>query len=72
MRTTRADLDELARIINTYLGTPGEYFVQYAYSQPRLFREDGAREVSPRLPAGQLALWMQAFIKGIDAGRRNA
>lgn len=67
MRTKRSDLDELVGIINRYLASGDEHFIQYAYGQPRLFRAGGSIEVSPRLSAGELAQWMRAFIKGIDA-----
>lgn len=80
MRTTRADLDGLCNIINHALlcepGTPctaldpdRAYTVEYAYGRPRLYRDRGSVEVSPRLPAGELAQWMRAFIAGIDAAR---
>ena len=46
-----------------------DYFVQYAYGRPRLMRQGGSIDVSPRLPAGQLADWMRAFLAGIDASR---
>lgn len=79
-RTTRADLDLLvARINHALLCKPGvrcvdldpavAYRVEYAYGRPRLMRAGGSVDVSPRLPAGQLADWMRAFIAGIDAGR---
>lgn len=81
-RTTKAELEVLATVINNRLGlwsrTPDHglvaderaYFVQYAYGQPRLMRDGGAVDVSPRLPAGQLADWMRAFLDGIDAAER--
>lgn len=64
-RTTRADLDELARVISQ--ATAQEHAIQYAYGQPRLYRAGGSVEVSPRLPAGQMALWMRAFVAGLTA-----
>ena len=79
-RTTRADLDGLANIINHALlcepGTPCErldpaqaYTVAYAYGRPRLERANGSVDVSPRLPRGELAQWMRAYIAGIGAER---
>ena len=38
-RTTRAQLDELAGIINRTLG--GAYSIEYAYGRPRLERAGG-------------------------------
>jgi hypothetical protein len=74
-RTTAADLDELARIINRALGLTDRpddaYDVEYAYGRPRLYRAGGSREVSPRLSTGELAEWMRAYIDGIDAARRR-
>jgi hypothetical protein len=64
-RTTRAQLDELAGIINRTLG--GAYSVEYAYGRPRLERAGGSVDVSPRLTAGELAQWMRAYIAGMIA-----
>jgi hypothetical protein len=71
-RTTRTELHQLAIVINTALETPDEYFVQWGYGQPRLFRAGGGVEVSPRLPAGELVRWMNAFIDGIVAAHKQA
>ena len=69
-RTTRQDLDDLAFLINTLVEQPGEYFIQKAYGQPRLYRAQGSVEVSPRLPMGEMRRWMYAFIHGIEVGKR--
>jgi len=69
MRTTRRELEQLAQTINIALAQKDEYFVQWAYGQPRLMRAGGSVEVSPRLPSGQLAQWMRAFYAGVWAGR---
>ena len=67
-RATRAELDQLATIIDKALGLPpGTYHIQSAYGRPRLFRNSGSVEVSPRLPSGRLAQWMHAYIGGINA-----
>ena len=79
-RTTRKELDQLALMIDGRLygwslidqqrrPLARDYFVQWAYGQPRLMRKGGSVEVSPRLPAGQLALWMRAFLAGMEARR---
>ena len=65
VRTTRPDLDHLAAIIERLTGQ--EHRIVYAYGQPRLYRAGGSVEVSPRLAAGDLAQWMQAYIAGISA-----
>jgi hypothetical protein len=71
--TTRHELEQLAKTINIALGLEvdpdKQYFVQWAYGQPRLMRAGGSVEVSPRLPSGQLAQWMRAFYAGVWAGR---
>jgi len=69
MRTTRRELEQLAKTINIALAQKDEYFVQWTYGQPRLMRAGGSVEVSPRLPSGQLAQWMRAFYAGVWAGR---
>ncbi len=50
-RTTKADLEVLVEIIKKATGDNG-YYVEYAYGQPRLYRETdpdtgAAEEVSP-------------------------
>jgi hypothetical protein len=67
-RTTRAELDELATLVDRALRLPaGSHSVSVAYGRPRLVRGDGAYDISPRLPAGQLADWMRAYHAGIIA-----
>ncbi len=69
-RTTRAQLDDMAAGIGEALGEPGSHDIDVAYGSPRLTRNGGSVEVSPRLPAGQLMDWMRAYRKGIYHGRR--
>ncbi len=79
-RTTRAELEQLAAIITHALecqpGTPctdtaNVYAIEVAYGRPRLVRAGGSVDVSPRLPAGDLAMWMRSFIAGMDAERQR-
>lgn len=65
--TPRAELDGLAEMISRAVGEP--HAIGYAYGRPRLERAGGSVDVSPRLPAGELARWMRAFLAGVDAGR---
>ena len=59
-QTTRADLDQLARMIDLALSLPpGSHAIEYAYGSPRLVRDGGSVDVSPRLPAGELARWVR-------------
>jgi hypothetical protein len=68
MRTTRADLDGLAAMIDKALDLPpGTHSVDYAYGRPRLTRNGGSVDVSPRLSTGPLADWMRAYFAGITA-----
>ena len=80
MRTTKAELHALAARINEYraqLGLSGNYVVRYAYDRPRLEKLDnsdergGAVNISPRLPPGELAQWMHAYLDGMNAARRE-
>ena len=79
-RTTRAELDSLAEMIDGRLfgwmfngqsrkPMARDHFIQYAYGRPRLVRRGGSVEVSPRLSKGQLAMWMQAYLAGMDVPR---
>jgi hypothetical protein len=68
--TTGAQLDELAGIASRAAGQP--YTVEYAYGSPRLMARDGSVDVSPRLPRGELAQWLRAFIAGQESVIRQA
>lgn len=68
-RITKRDLDGLCDTIKDTLGDDS-YSVEYGYGKPRLYRQNGSREVSPRLPSGELYQWMWAYLEGIrDADR---
>lgn len=75
MRTTKAELEHLVRVLNNNLPKKGrQYELEYAYGAPRLVLAEtqspfGARDISPRLPSGQLKLWLSAFIDGINEVR---
>ena len=69
-RTTLSELEQIGGVINGMLGVE-DYDLDRSNGGTRLVRDGGAREVSPRLPAGELAQWMRAFIKGIDAADRR-
>lgn len=62
-RTTRADLDHLERRLELTLHGQ-DWLIQYAYGQPRLLRKNGSINVSPRLPAGRLKEWIEAYLEG--------
>lgn len=61
---TKRDLERLLTVLN--YRTEGGFSIGYAYGRPRLFRAGESVEVSPRLPRGQLADWMRAYIAGIE------
>lgn len=74
-RTTKADLQRKEDLINRYLHKHGysvRLFVQYAYGRPRAYEytiaNDMRRELSPRLPTGEMDLWLTAFAKGLELG----
>jgi hypothetical protein len=69
-RTTRKDLDQLAAELNRL--TEGGYHIGHAYGQPRLEQatpEGGCRDISPRLPSGELFRWIKAYLCGFYLGR---
>ena len=63
-RTPRSELEHMAALISRRTGIPMS--IEYAYGQPRLISDGGARDVSPRLPAKELYRWMSAFLDGYD------
>lgn len=74
-RTTKADLEQLCRIIARHTDNDG-WYIEYAYGRPRLLLETdpqtgAAREVSPRLPPRELALWMEGFIESFRQRGHN-
>lgn len=48
--------------------------LEWAYGRPKLIQKlaHGYIDISPRLPRGQLYDWIQAYIKGFEAGCWNA
>lgn len=43
-----------------------DFEVEWAYGAPRLMANRGSRDVSPRLPSGELLQWMHAFFDGYN------
>lgn len=81
-RVTKADLEQLVKVLNNRLGRPTEWgkpgnlHLQEAYGNgPRLYENlgdaGGVREVSPRLPRGQMAQYIRAMLVGIDFAETN-
>ena len=52
----------------------GHYYIQTQLGGSRVEQlcEHGSRDISPRLPKGQLYIWICAFIDGIQAKREMA
>lgn len=76
MATTRADLEQLVRILNNRVPSRTHYYeLEYAYGRPRLVQTERkrltSRDISPRLPAGQLRMWLSAFLDGMDECRHR-
>ena len=74
-RVTKAELDALADIIIYHRRDDG-YYVEYAYGQPRLYlitdpATGRVREVSPRLPARELKLWLDGYTTCLIEGTQN-
>ena len=73
MRTTQKDIRQVESIINTEHEKRGLHpiIVQWAYGQPRahlVVGEHGAvRDLSPRLPTGEMYRWLCAYLTGLRA-----
>ena len=46
--------------------------IAWAYGKPRCYNVDESAELSPRLPTGQMDLWLDAFICGLETEERRA
>lgn len=68
-RTTEKDIRQLVQIMANRTGH--SYMVQWAYGRPRIHSGDGSRDVSPRLPTGQLKEWIHGFLTGVDEMKRR-
>lgn len=63
---TKTELREIVEDIRNLTGR--DYTVEWAYGRPRLYSEQQSREVSPRLPMGEMREWLWAFRQGIEVG----
>jgi len=58
------------------VGNVGNYHINYDYRQPRLCRvsnhRGGVDTIGPRLPKGQFADVLNAYIDGYEAAKRHA
>ena len=57
------------------VGNVGNYHINYDYGQPRLHRmsnhRGGVESIGPRLPKGQFADVLNAYINGYEAATRE-
>ena len=71
IRISKQHLEAVVARMNREL--PGmDYSISYAYGSPRIERNGGSVDVSPRLPRGQLYQWAHAFLDGVEAARSVA
>jgi len=70
MRTTREELR--ARVEEIRKVTKVDMTVEWAYGKPRVYRDNGGRELSPRLPTGQLMDWLTAWYDGWEMATRQS
>lgn len=64
MRITEKDLRERVAWLHE-LGF--DISIQWAYGKPRIYDAKGGRELSPRLPTGQLWNWLDGYDTGREA-----
>jgi len=72
MRVTKADIYQVQDVINGVLERrdhPDRVYVEWAYGQPRAYwqpvGETYVKDLSPRLPTGQMYQWLHAFAEGL-------
>ena len=63
---TRKQLQSKAKYIARISGL--DISIGYAYGHPRVYLNGESVELSPRLPAGQLLDWLNAFEQGYEYG----
>ena len=71
-RTTMADLEQVCKVINNLLdrrGSDDRVSVDSDAQGKRAMLND-SRNLSPRLPAGKLYAWLDAFESGLTMGAR--
>ena len=69
-RITQHDLDNVCRLISEETGTDHTIGSMTGHGC-RLYRDNESREVSPRLPRGQLYMWMWAYLDGYRLGKER-
>lgn len=46
-----------------------DIMISWAYGRPRCYDKSESRELSPRLPTGEMALWLHGYECGYAAGQ---
>ena len=69
-RITQRDLDGVCETLRKETG------IDYSIGSMtgcgyRLYRDNESREISPRLPRGQLYMWMWAYLDGYRLGKER-
>lgn len=74
-RATKHQMYDLQDKINLALSEHGYFnsiFMEHAYGKPRVYLLDENKNMvdplSPRLPLGQMILWLEAYYTGLNMG----
>ena len=69
MQVRRKDLDDALDALQRASDKRRDYAYDHAYGGYRLVSDNGAVEISPRLPKREMYNWVWAYVEGIHAGR---
>jgi hypothetical protein len=70
MRTTPKQLQAtVARIVRNHGVDIG---IEWAYGRPRITNANQSRDISPRLPTGEMLQWLFAFECGLNMASNKA
>lgn len=72
MQVRRKDLDDALDALQRASDKRRDYAYDHAYGGYRLVSDNGAVEISPRLPKREMYNWVWAYVEGIHAGRQAA
>jgi len=61
---------ELRQEVETLQKIGVDISIEWAYGQPRCYTRDGSRELSPRLPTGEMKLWLHGFEAGLAVNQK--
>lgn len=63
-RTTKRGLEEAVSRINRRWNA--DLALEWAYGRPRVTNLTQSKDISPRLPKGELALWLDGYYSALD------